>query len=143
MNKYRLSEKLRKQLDSLGKSLAGHTRSLNEHFDNQETFLLEREINFAAQQQKFLEGNSEDDELTTILSPFLKGDFEKMTVAELRRVCKKNGVKRFSRLKKAQLLEILGDQKIQPPPLPVNKVIKHLKRPQLEKIVSYFILTIL
>ena len=36
MSKKRLSEQFREQLDSLGKSLAAHTRSLDDHFDNQE-----------------------------------------------------------------------------------------------------------
>lgn len=138
-----LSETFREQLNSLGESLARHTRSLDEHFDHQKTFLLEREAALV-QQQKLLKGDSEDnDELGAILAPFFKGDFKMMTVAELRKTCTANGIKKVSRLRKAQLLKLLGDKQVQPPTLPIDKVIKKLKRSELEKIVGYFLSTVL
>ena len=143
MTKRRLSEKFREQLNSLGESLARHTRSLDEHFDRQKDFLLEREVALD-KQQKSLEDSSEDnDELSAILAPFLKGDFKMMTVPELRKICTANRIKKVSHLRKAQLLKLLGDKQVQPPTLPIDKVIKKLKRSELEKIVGYFLSTVL
>ena len=40
-------------------------------------------------------------------------------------------------------LKLIGDNELQPPPLPPEKVIKKLKRAELESIVSYFVTTAL
>ncbi len=142
MVKRRLSEQFREQLNSLGQSLAEHTRSLDDHFQNQQGFLIERSKDIDAAQQALLEAapSIEDNaEIQDLLSPFRKGDFNLMTVVELKKFCTTNGIKKVSSLTKPRLLKILREHKVEPPRLPAEKVIKKLKRSELEKITSYFI----
>ena len=61
-----------------------------------------------------------------------------MTVSELRKPAVK-GLPKVSKLKRSELLKLVGDNELQPPPLPPEKVIKKLKRAELESIVSYFV----
>ena len=72
------------------------------------------------------------------MAPFLKGDFKLMTVSELKKFCTTKGLRKVSKLKRPELLKLLGDNDLQPPPLPPDKVIKRLKRAELESIVAYF-----
>ena len=73
------------------------------------------------------------------MAPFLKGDFKLMTVSELKKFCTSKGLRKVSKLKRQELLKLLGDNDLQPPALPPDKVVKKLKRAELESIVAYFV----
>ena len=136
MTKKRLSDQFREKLDSLGKSLASHTRSLDNHFKNQETFLALREevINDSSKQIE-AEKSSKDDPISHLLEPFLKADLSMLTVLELKKLCSQNGIKKYSSLKKKDLIELLKVHSVIPPLLEPAKLVKKLKRAELEKIV--------
>ena len=137
MSKKRLSEQFREQLDSLGRSLAAHTRSLDDHFDNQEAFLALRQQELEQADQKMLPGNTElSDLLEMIIAPYLEGDYKFLTVRELRKICSENGIRKYSSLLKGQLIELLQKEKIKAPPLPIKKILKKVKRSNLEKVVE-------
>ena len=53
-----------------------------------------------------------------------KGSFKEQTVTTLRRICKENGIKGFSKLKKADLCQTLEAQGIQAPPPPLESFSK-------------------
>ena len=140
MSKRRLSDQFRDQLGSLGESLAKHTRSLEGHLERQGQSLLERHDELQQEQRQLLSSTSNaDGECEQLLAPFLKGDFKLMTVSELKKFCTSKGLRKVSKLKRPELLKLLGDNDLQPPPLPPDKVIKKLKRAELEAIVSYFV----
>ena len=140
MSRRRLSEQFRDQLGSLGESLAKHTRSLEGHLERQEFSLLDRQKELEQEQRHLLTGASDADaQLEKLLTPFLQGDFKLMTVTELRKFCSSQGLRKVSKLKRPELLKLVGDNQLQPPPLPPDKVIKKLKRAELEAIVSYFV----
>ena len=140
MSRRRLSEQFRDQLGSLGESLAKHTRSLEGHLERQEVSLLDRQEELEQEQRHLLSGASDaDGQLEKLMTPFVEGDFKLMTVPELRKFCTSKGLRRVSKLKRSELLKLIGDSELQPPPLPPEKVIKKLKRAELESIVSYFV----
>ena len=140
MSRRRLSEQFRDQLGSLGESLAKHTRSLEGHLERQEFSLLDRQKELEQEQRHLLTGASDADaQLEKLLTPFLQGDFKLMTVTELRKFCSSQGLRKVSKLKRPELLKLIGESELQPPPLPPEKVIKKLKRAELESIVSYFV----
>ena len=140
MSRRRLSEQFRDQLGSLGESLAKHTRSLEGHLERQEFSLLDRQKELEQEQRHLLTGASDSDaQLEKLLTPFLQGDFKLMTVTELRKFCSSQGLRKVSKLKRPELLKLIGESELQPPPLPPEKVIKKLKRAELESIVSYFV----
>ena len=140
MTRRRLSDQFRDQLGSLGESLAKHTRSLEGHLERQEQSLLERQDELQHEQRQLLSSTSNaDGQLEQLLAPFLKGDFKLMAVSELRKFCTSQGLRKVSKLKRQELLKLLGDNDLEPPPLPPEKVIKKLKRAELESIVSYFV----
>ena len=140
MSKRRLSDQFRDQLGSLGESLAKHTRSLEGHLERQEISLLDRQTELEQEQRQLLSGASEADaQLEKLLTPFVQGDFKLMTVTELRKFCSSQGLRKVSKLKRLELIKLVGDNGLQPPPLPPDKVIKKLKRAELESIVSYFV----
>ena len=140
MSRRRLSEQFRDQLGSLGESLAKHTRSLEGHLERQEFSLLDRQKELEQEQRHLLTGAPDADaQLEKLLTPFLQGDFKLMTVTDLRKFCSSQGLCKVSKLKRPELLKLAGDNELQPPPLPPEKVIKKLKRAELESIVSYFV----
>ena len=140
MTRRRLSEQFRDQLGSLGESLAKHTRSLDGHLERQEQSLLERQDDLQREQRQLLTSSSTSEgQLDQLLVPFLNGDFKLMTVSELRKFCTSQGLRKVSKLKRPELLKLIGDNDLEPPPLPPEKVIKKLKRAELESIVSYFV----
>ena len=144
MSRRRLSDQFRDQLGSLGESLAKHTRSLEGHLERQEFSLLDRQKELEQEQRHLLTGASDADaQLEKLLTPFLQGDFKLMTVTELRKFCSSQGLRKVSKLKRPELLKLIGESELQPPPLPPEKVIKKLKRAELESIVSYFVTTAL
>lgn len=140
MTSRRLSDQFRDQLGSLGESLAKHTRSLEGHLERQEFSLLERQKELEQEQRHLLSGASNADaQLEKLLTPFVQGDFKLMTVAELRKFCTSQGLRKVSKLKRPELLKLVEDNGLQPPPLSQDKVIKKLTRAKLESIVSYFV----
>ena len=144
MSRRRLSDQFRDQLGSLGESLAKHTRSLEGHLERQEFSLLDRQKELEQEQRHLLSGASDSDaQLEKLMTPFVQGDFKLMTVAELRKFCSSQGLRKVSKLKRPELLQLVGDNELQPPPLPPEKVIKKLKRAELEAIVSYFVINAL
>ena len=146
MTKRRLSEQFREQLNSLGESLASHTRSLDGHFEGQEKLLIERQQALAKDQQQLLASSPDEGDdvaLQQLLSPFLKGDFSLMAVGDLRKFCTSQGIRKVSKLRKPELLLLLSEKDLEPPLLPIDKVLKKLKRSDLEKIVSCFISSVL
>ena len=144
MSRRRLSEQFRDQLGSLGESLAKHTRSLEGHLERQQFSLLDRQQELEQEQRHLLTGASDADaQLEKLLTPFLQGDFKLMTVTELRKFCTSQGLRKVSKLKRPELLQLVGENGLQPPPLPPEKVIKKLKRAELESIISYLVTTVL
>ena len=144
MTRRRLSDQFRDQLGSLGESLAKHTRSLEGHLERQEQSLLERHDDLQQERRQLLSGSSSGDgQLEKMLTPFLKGDFKLMSVSELRKFCTSQGLRKVSKLKRSELLSLLGESQLEPPQLPPEKVIKKLKRAELESIVSYFVTNVL
>ena len=140
MSKRRLSDQFRDQLGSLGESLAKHTRSLEGHLERQEFSLLDRQKELEQEQRHLLTGASDADaQLEKLLTPFLQGDFKLMTVTELRKFCTSQGLRKVSKLKRSELLSLLGKSQLEPPQLPPEKVINKLKRAELESIVFYFV----
>ena len=140
MSRRRISEQFRDQLGSLGESLAKHTRSLEGHLERQEVSLLDRQQELEHEQRHLLSGVSDaDGQLEKLMTPFVEGDFKLMTVPELRKFCTSQGLRKVSKLKRPELLKLVGDNQLQPPTLPPEKVIKKLKRAELEEIVSYFV----
>ena len=140
MSRRRLSDQFRDQLGSLGESLAKHTRSLEGHLERQEVSLLDRQEELEQEQRHLLSGVSDSDgRLEKLMTPFVEGDFKLMTVPELRKFCTSQGLRKVSKLKRPELLKLVGDNQLQPPPLSPDKVIKKLKRAELEAIVSYFV----
>jgi len=140
VTKKRLSNQFREQLDSLGKSLAAHTRSLDSHFKNQVNFLSlrEEEINNSTKQLE-AENTPKDDLIYKILSPFLEGDLNFLTVVELKRLCSQSGLKKYSSLRRKELIAFLKTNEIKAPMLPPDKLVKKMKRTDLEKIVQIFL----
>jgi len=144
VSRRRLSDQFRDQLGSLGESLAKHTRSLESHLERQEFSLLDRQHELEQEQRHLLTGASDADaQLEKLLTPFLQGDFKLMTVTELRKFCSSQGLRKVSKLKRPDLLKLVEENELQPPPLPPEKVIKKLKRAELESIVSYFVINAL
>ena len=140
MTRRRLSDQFRDQLGSLGESLAKHTRSLEGHLERQEQSLLERHNDLQQERRQLLPSSlGGDGQLEELLTPFLKGDFKLMTVSELRKFCTSQGLRKVSKLKRSELLSLLGESQLEPPQLPPEKVINKLKRSELESIVFYFV----
>ena len=140
MTRRRLSDQFRDQLGSLGESLAKHTRSLEGHLERQEQSLLNRQEDLHQEQQQLLSSTSKADaQLEKLLAPFMEGDFNLMTVTELRKFCISQGLRKVSKLKKPELIQLVEDNGLQPPSLLPDKVIKKLKRAELESIVFYFV----
>ena len=139
MTRRRLSDQFRDQLGSLGESLATHTRSLDRHLERQAQSLIERRIGIEQQQQQLLASNAHtDDQLNEVLAPLLTGKFLWMTVVELRQFCRSQGLRNTSRLYRAALLKLVRSNQYCPPPLPISRVIKKLRRGELESIVTFF-----
>jgi hypothetical protein len=140
VTKKRLSEIFREQLDSLGKSLASHTRSLDDHFEHQKEFLESREEEIVQSQKQLHASNTPNkDPISIILTPYLKGDLNLLTVAELKKLCSVNKLKKYSQLLKKDLIQLLRNNQIQAPLLPPKKLVKKMKKTDLEKIVQIFL----
>ena len=133
MAKKLLSEQFRQQLQGLGSSLAAHTRTLEQHFESQEAFLALRHQELEEAAKEALPAGQEAAEAIEVaLAPLLKGDLALLPLTELRRLCKRAGLKGYSKRKKGELVSLLKASGIAAPPLQVKK----LTRSQLEAIAT-------
>ena len=60
------------------------------------------------------------------------GTFDKQTNKTLQSLCKEHGVRRFSKLKKAELIAALKEKGVAPPPRPIDRLSKN----ELVKLVK-------
>ena len=133
MAKKLLSEQFRQQLQGLGSSLAAHTRTLEHHFESQEAFLALRHQELEEAAKEALPAGQEAAEAIEVaLAPLLNGDLALLGVTELRRLCKRAGLKGYSKFKKAELVSLLKASGVAALPLEVKK----LTRAQLEAIAT-------
>ncbi len=133
MAKKLLSDQFREQLQSLGSTLGAHTRSLEQHFDNQEAFLALRHRDLQETAKECLPGaRGAAEALDVALAPLVKGDLALLPVTELRRLCSRAGLRGYYKYKKAELVSLLKASGVIAPPLQVKK----LSRAQLEAIAS-------
>jgi hypothetical protein len=133
MAKKLLSEQFRAQLQGLGSSLAAHTRSLEQHFENQEAFLALRQQEFEEEAKEALPAaQGAAAAMEAAIAPLMKGDFDQLTKDDLKGLCARAGLKRYSKLKKSDLVSLLSASGVPAPPLQVKK----LTRPQLEAIAT-------
>lgn len=132
MAKKRLSQEFREQLQGLGSSLAAHTRTLDQHFENQETFLALRQQELEDATREALPAAEASRALEEALAPLVTGDFSVLPVKELQALCSRAGLKGYSRYRKAELVSLLVANDVAAPSLPVSK----LTRSQLEAIAS-------
>ena len=65
-----------------------------------------------------------------------KGSFKQQTVTTLRKICKENGIKGFSKLKKADLCKTLEAKGIQAPPPPLESFSKRELVSMLKKFLG-------
>ena len=106
----RLAEALRANLKSVAASDARALRELDQELRAATSGVVPSEAHLTGQvDAKALLG---------------KGSFKQQTVTTLRRICKENGIKGFSKLKKADLCQTLEAQGIQAPPPPLESFSK-------------------
>jgi hypothetical protein len=128
-----LSDQFREQLQSLGSTLGAHTRSLEQHFENQEAFLALRHRDLEETATASLpEAQGAAETLEVALAPLVKGDLALLPITDLKRLCSRAGLKGYSKYKKAELVSLLKVSGVTAPPLQVKK----LSRAQLEAIAS-------
>jgi hypothetical protein len=133
MAKKLLSDQFRDQLQSLGSTLGTHTRSLEQHFENQEAFLALRHRDLDETAKASLPAaQSASETLEVALAPLVKGDLALLPITVLKRLCSRAGLKGYSKYKKAELVSLLKVNGVTAPPLQVN----NLSRAQLEAIAS-------
>jgi len=65
-----------------------------------------------------------------------KGSFKQQTVATLKRLCKENRIKGYSRLKKVELCKALEAQGIEAPPPPLESFTKKELVAMLKKVLE-------
>ena len=65
-----------------------------------------------------------------------KGSFKQQSVTSLKRLCKQNGIKGFSKLKKAELCKTLEAQGVQAPPPPLESFSKKELVAMLKKLLG-------
>lgn len=65
-----------------------------------------------------------------------KGSFKQQTVATLKRLCKENGIKGYSKLKKLDLCKALEAQGIEAPPPPLESFSKKELVAMLKKVLG-------
>ena len=106
----RLAEALRANLKSVAESDARALREMDQELKAATSGVVPSEAQLSGQvDAKALLG---------------KGSFKQQTVKTLRRLCKENGIKGFSKLKKAELCKTLEAQGIQAPPPPLESFSK-------------------
>ena len=106
----RLAEALRANLKSVAESDARALREMDQELKAATSGVVPSEAQLSGQvDAKALLG---------------KASFKQQTVKTLRRLCKENGIKGFSKLKKAELCKTLEAQGIQAPPPPLESFSK-------------------
>ena len=106
----RLAEALRANLKSVAESDARALREIDQELKAATSGVVSAEAQLTGQiDAKSLLG---------------KGSFKQQTVTTLRRICKENGIKGFSKQKKAELCKTLEAQGIQAPPPPLESFSK-------------------
>ena len=106
----RLAEALRANLKSVAESDARALREIDQELKAATSGFVPSEAQLSGQvDAKALLG---------------KGSFQQQTVKTLRRLCKENGIKGYSKLKKAELCKTLEAQGIQAPPPPLESFSK-------------------
>ncbi len=106
----RLAEALRANLKSVAESDARALREIDQELKAATSGVVPSEAQLSGQV-----------DAKTLLG---KGTFKQQTVTTLRRICKDNGIKGFSKLKKAELCKILEAQGIQAPTPPLESFSK-------------------
>ena len=106
----RLAEALRANLKSVAESDARALREMDQELKAATSGVVPSEAQLTSQMNaKALLG---------------KGSFKQQTVTTLKRLCKDNGIKGFSKLKKADLCQTLEVQGVQAPPPPLESFSK-------------------
>ena len=133
MAKKLLSDQFREQLQALGSSLGAHTRSLEQHFENQEAFLALRHQELEEAAKEALPAAQEAAEaLEVALAPLVKGDLALLRKADLQDLCSHAKLKGYSKYNKSELVSLLNASGVSAPVLAVRK----LTRAQLEAIAN-------
>ena len=101
----KIAEALRANLQTIAQSDARSLRELD-----QELFNAKAAVRSTPQ----LQGR---EQLKALLG---KGSFQQQTVANLKRLCKENGISGYSKLRKAELANELERHDVEPPPRPLE-----------------------
>ena len=118
----RLAEALRANLKSVAESDARALREMDQELKAATSGVVPTEAQLTGQANaKALLG---------------KGSFKQQTVTTLKRLCKENGIKGFSKLKKAELCKILEAQGVQAPPPPLESFSKKELVAMLKKLLG-------
>ena len=135
MSKRPLSEQFRDQLNSLGQSLAEHSRSLGEHFMRREQALTLQQQELAEEARLLLPTGAASTAVDVDhLLGFPTGDFSTQTVKKLKALCKENKIRGYSRLRKHELIACLEAKGVTLPPRNVTE----FSRAELEQIAEAF-----
>ena len=106
----KIAEALRSNLRSLAESDARNLRDLDQELRAlRDTHLSEQQVLPQRSEVKALLGG---------------GTFQQQTVAALKRICKENGIKGVSKLRKAELAARLTAEGVSPPPRPIESFSK-------------------
>ena len=118
----RLAEALRANLKSVAESDARALREMDQELKAATSGVVPTEAQLTGQANaKALLG---------------KGSFKQQPVTTLKRLCKENGIKGFSKLKKAELCKILEAQGVQAPPPPLESFSKKELVAMLKKLLG-------
>ena len=118
----RLAEALRANLKSVAESDARALREMDQELKAATSGVVPAEAQLTGQvDAKALLG---------------KGSFKQQPVTTLKRLCKENGIKGFSKLKKAELCKILEAQGVQAPPPPLESFSKKELGAMLKKLLG-------
>ncbi len=106
----KIAEALRSNLRSLAESDARNLRGLDQELRAlRDTYTSEQQVLPQPPEVKALLGG---------------GTFQQQTVAALKRICKENGIKGVSKLRKAELAARLTAEGVSPPPRPIESFSK-------------------
>ena len=106
----KIAEALRSNLRSLAESDARNLRGLDQELRTlRDTYTSEQQVLPQPPAVKALLGG---------------GTFQQQTVAALKRICKENGIKGVSKLRKAELAARLTAEGVSPPPRPIESFSK-------------------
>ena len=107
----KIAEALRSNLKSIAQSDARTLRELDQE-------LSAATAAVGSEKQAELTG------LTEVKALLGTGSFDQQTVAVLKKLCRKHGLKGYSKLKKADLAELLSTSGVEPPPRPLESFSK-------------------